>query len=165
MPEKVISGGFLVPSAAEVKVPTWADFQAAMAKISAAIKEINQNKQELWAAVNQFKRDPKADIHLEFRALRDAAFAAREQINGPRDNGEWTIWQCIGDHKARLDAIQSDAAKAFRAAIDETLDPLLKNGLEQAIQKVLAVENENKELKGELVALRAEIEELKNRIN
>lgn len=172
MPEKVIGGGFLVPGAAEVNVPSWKEFDEAIARLWQEFGYVNDNKQALWDAVNQFKRDPSADIYSEFRALRAAAFSAKEQIDGPRPEGQWTIWQCIEDHgkrldalARRLDAIQADASKAFRTVIEETLHPIFQYGLEQAIRKVMAVEEENKALKGELTALRKEIDELKAKIN
>ena len=177
MSEKVIGGGFLVPGAAEVEVPSWRDFKAAKTEFEAAIarlwKEIgyvNENKQAIWDAINKFKRDPAADIHSEFRALRDAAFSAKEQLNGPLPNDGWHVWKCIEvaaeERKAiakRLDSIQSDASKAFRTVIDETLHPIFQYGLDQAIRKVSAIENENSILKAEIAALRTEIDELKQR--
>ena len=174
---KVIGGGYLVPSAAEVDVPSWDDFNGARKEFEAAIgqlwekiKDINDNKQALWNAVNEFKRDPKADIYSEFRALRDAAFSAKEQLNGPIPNDGWHVWKCIEvaseERKAiarRLDSIQADAAKAFRTAIEETLHPIFQYGLEQSIREVVAVKEENKTLKEEIAALRAEIDELKSK--
>ena len=172
MPEKVIGGGFLVPGAAEVKVPSWKEFDEAIGRLWQEIGYVNKNKQELWDAVNQLKRDPVADIHSEFRALRDAAFSSKEQLDGPLPDDGWHVWKCIEvaaeERKAiakRLDSIQSDASKAFRTVIEETLHPIFQYGLEQAIQKVMAVKEENKALKEELTALRKEIDELKAKIN
>ena len=177
MPEKVIGGGFLVPGAAEVEVPSWRDFKAAKTEFEAAIarlwKEVgyvNENKQAIWDAINKFKRDPAADIHSEFQALRDAAFSSKEQLNGPLPNDGWHVWKCLEvaaeERKAiakRLDSIQSDAAKAFRTVIEETLHPVFQYGLEQSIREVMAVKEENKTLKEELASLRTEIAELKQR--
>ncbi len=175
MPEKVIGGGWVVPGAAEVEVPSHAEFESAKTEFRDAVARlwqefgyVNENKQALWDAVNQFKRDAAADIYSEFRALRDAAFSAKEQINGPRPEGQWTVWQCIEDHgkrldafAMRLDAIQADASKAFRTAIEETLHPVFQYGLEQTIREMMAVKEENKLLKEELAALRADVNKLK----
>ena len=176
MSEKVIKTGLAgragLFGGVEVEVPSWKEFDEAVARLWQEIGYVNKNKQELWDAVNQLKRDPAADIHSEFRALRDAAFSSKQQLNGPLPNDGWHVWKCIEvaaeERKAiakRLDSIQSDASKAFRSVIDETLHPIFQYGLEQAIQKVMAVEEENKTLKEELTALRKEIDELKAKIN
>ena len=97
----------------------------------------NENKQALWDAINQFKRDPAADICSEFRALRDAAFSARTQINGPQPDGKWTIWQCIGNHGERFDAID----KQFRELPDmvkETLRDVLLAQLQPLLDSAKA---------------------------
>ena len=59
---------------APARVPSWSDFCALRQRLEAS----EENKQALWDAVNQFKRDQGADIYSEFRALRDAAFTAMD---------------------------------------------------------------------------------------
>jgi hypothetical protein len=168
MPEKVIGGGRAVPRAAEVEVPSWREFNEKIERLWQEFGYVNANKQELWDAVNALKRNPSADIKAEFRTLCDAAFSAKEQIDGPRPEGRWTIWQCIEDHGKRLDAfdkrfeaIRSDAAKAFRGVIEETLHPIFQYGLEQTIREMMSVKEENKTLREELASLRAEVNKLK----
>lgn len=172
MPEKVIGGGFLVPGAAEVEVPSWKEFDEAIARLWKEIGYVNENKQALWDAVNQFKREPGADIYSEFRALRDAAFSAKEQLCGPLPNDGWHVWKCIEfaaeERKAiakRLDSIQSDAAKAFQSVIDETLRPVFQYGLDQAIRKLVELENENKALRSKIDAMDAQLKELETHIH
>lgn len=44
MPEKVIGGGFLVPGAAEVEVPSMAEFNEAIARLWQELGYFNENK-------------------------------------------------------------------------------------------------------------------------
>ena len=163
MPEKVIHGGRLIPGAAEVEVPSWVEFDSAIFELKQRLDLIrqefassNENKQALWDAVNQLKRDPVGDIYSEFRALRDAAFSAQTQINGPQPNGEWTIWQCIGNHGERFDAIDRhfrklpDMAKeALRDVLLSQLQPLL----DPAKANIDSLLNDNSDLKNTTSAL------------
>ena len=163
MPEKVIHGGRLIPGVAEVEVPSWVEFDSAIFELKQRLDLIrqefassNENKQALWDAVNQLKRDPAGDIYSEFRALRDAAFSAQTQINGPQPNGEWTIWQYIGNHGERLDAID----KKFRELPDmvkETLRDVLLSQLQPLLDSAKAnidsLLNDNSNLKNTTSAL------------
>ena len=129
---------------------------------------INDNKQALWAAVNEFKRDLGADIYSEFRALRDAAFSASEQINGPRPNGEWTIWQCIEDHGRRLDGLNDRLGAlpdVLRETVRETVRAELEPLLGPAVANIDAILEDNRKLREELAALRAEVSTLKTTSN
>ena len=171
MPEKAISGGWAVPGSVEVQVPSWKEFYEAVARLQQQIDKIIENKQALWDSVNQFKRDPAADIYSEFRALRDAAFTAYRQLNGPLTEDEWTAWKCIGVAGERLDAIdkrlnaiQSDAAKAFRSAIDETLHPIFQYGLDLAIRRLGEMETENKQLRSKIEEMDARLAEIEKRV-
>jgi prefoldin subunit 5 len=171
MPEKVIGGGRAVPGWVEVQVPSWKEFDEAIARLWQEIGYVNENKQALWDAVNQFKRDPAADIHSEFRALRDAAFSSKAQLNGPLPNDGWHVWKCLDvaaeERKAiakRLDSIHSDAAKAFRSVIDETLHPILQHGLDSAIRRLGELETENKRLQSTIEEMNAKITEIEKRV-
>ena len=171
MPEKAISGGWAVPGSVEVQVPSWKEFYEAVARLQQQIDKIIENKQALWDSVNQFKRDPAADIYSEFRALRDAAFTAYRQLNGPLPEDEWTAWKCIGVAGERLDAIdkrlnaiQSDAAKAFRSVIDETLHPIFQYGLDLAIRRLGEMETENKQLRSKIEEMDARLAEIEKRV-
>ena len=163
MPEKVIHGGRLIPGVAEVEVPSWVEFDSAIFELKQRLDLIrqefassNENKQALWDAVNQLKRDPAGDIYSEFRALRDAAFSAQTQINGPQPNGEWTIWQYIGNHGERLDAID----KKFRE-LPDMVKETLRDGLLSQLQPLLdsakanidSLLNDNSNLKNTTSAL------------
>jgi len=100
-----------------VEVPTWRE-------LSDQIGYINKNKQELWDVINQLKRDPSADIYSEFRALRDAAFSAKEQLNGPIPNNGWHVWKCIEVAGKRLDALEmrlGSLPEALRETVREAI--------------------------------------------
>lgn len=139
---------------------------------------INQNKQEIWNAINQLKRNPAADISSECRALREAAFSAQKQLNGPLPDDGWHVWKCIdvGGKRLdalekgldvlgkRLDAIQSDAARAFRGALDETLRPIFQYGLDQAIRRLVQLEDENRALHAEIREMETKLSRLETRI-
>lgn len=141
------------------------------------IAYINQNKQEIWNAINQLKRNPAADISSECRALCEAAFSAQKQLNGPLPDDGWHVWKCIdvGGKRLdaleqglkvlgkRLDAIQSDAARAFQSALDETLRPIFLYGLDQAIRRLVSLENENKVLRAEIRELEVKLSRLETR--
>lgn len=142
-------------------VPTWRE-------LFEQIGYINQNKQELWNVVNQLKRDPAADIFAEFRALRDAAFTAYRQLNGPLQEGEWTAWKCIEVAGKRLDALDKrlDALpdtmrETVRNAVLGALEPLVA----PAIANIGVILDDNRNLREELASLRAEVKELKSRIS
>ncbi len=176
--EKVISLR-RVPHVTEGKVPSWNDFMGARKEFEAAIgqlwekiKDIEDNKQALWNAVNEFKRDPKADIYAEFRALRDAAFSAKEQLNGPLPDDGWHVWKCIEvaaeerkDLAKQIDSIRSDASRAFRAVIDETLYPVFQYGLDQALRRLMELESENKRLQSTIDAMAVRLTEIEKRLD
>ncbi len=137
-------------------VPTWRE-------LFEQIGYINQNKQELWNVINQLKRDPAADISAEFRALRDAAFTAYRQLNGPLPEGEWTVWQCINlagkrldNLDKRLETLPNSLRETVREAVRAELSPLLS----PAAVNISAILDDNRKLREELAALRAKVDKL-----
>ena len=142
-------------------VPTWRE-------LFEQIGYINQNKQELWNVVNQLKRDPSADIYSEFRALRDAAFSAKEQLNGPIPNDGWHVWKCIEVAGKRLDALESRLGalpEALRETVRNAVRAELESLLGPAVANIGAILEDNRVLRNEIVALRAEVENLKSTTN
>ncbi len=142
-------------------VPTWRE-------LFEQIGYINQNKQELWNAVNQLKRDPAADILSEFRALRDAAFIAYRQLNGPLPEGEWTVWKCIEVAGKRRDALEMRLGilpDALRETVREAVRTELETLLGPAVANIGAILEDNQKLREEIDALRAEVENLKSTTN
>ena len=142
-------------------VPTWRE-------LFEQIGYINQNKQELWNVVNQLKRDPVADIYSEFRALRDAAFSAKEQLNGPIPNDGWHVWKCIEVAGKRLDALEmrlGTLPEALRETVREVVHAELEPLIGPAVANIGAILDDNQKLRDEIGALRTEIENLKSTTN
>ncbi len=142
-------------------VPTWRE-------LFEQIGYINQNKQELWNVVNQLKRDQAADISTEFRALRDAAFIAYRQLNGPLPEGEWTVWKCIEVAGKRLDTLEmrlGTLPEALRETVREAIRTELEPLLGPAVANISAILEDNQKLREEIDALRAEVENLKSTTN
>ncbi len=142
-------------------VPTWRE-------LFEQIGYINQNKQELWNVINQLKRDPAAGISAEFRALRDAAFTAYRQLNGPLPEGEWTVWKCIEVAGKRLDALEmrlGTLPEAVRETVREVVRAELEPLFGPAVANMGAILEENHKLREEIDALRAAVENLKSTTN
>ena len=153
MPEKVIGGGFLVPGAAEVNVPSWTEFKEAIDRLWQEFGYVNANKQELWDAINQLKGDPAADIQSELRRVRDAAYSAHDMAS--------SAGKRLDTVEKHVSSIQTDAKTAFRAVIDETLHPIFQYGLDQAIRRLMTLEEENRRLRSDLESLRSEVQRIR----
>lgn len=159
MPERVSKGVF----DGDAEVPSWAEFRNLMQRL----EKSEENKQALWNAVNQFKRNQGADIYAEFRALRDAAFTAYKQLNGPLPDGEWTAWKCIDVASKRLDALDQrlnslpDAMReTVRAAVSVELKPLF----ESVVKNLEGLLKDNGELKSKTDSLSNEVEHCHARV-
>ena len=162
MPEKVICSGFLVPGAAEVKVPSWKEFEEA--KTFAW-----QETQRIWRAVDQLTANPNQKptdaIDHEIRKVYDAILELERNV-WRAENGRTTLWSFTGGLRARIEPLEKrleDLPDAFRdtvrAAIRAELEPLLG----PAAANIGAILEDNRMLKEELAALRVEIDEMKNR--
>ena len=152
MPEKVSKGVW----DGDAEVPSWSEFCALRQRLS----ESEDNKQALWLAVNQLKRDQGADIYSEFRELRDAAFTAYKQLNGPLPDGEWTAWKCIEVAGKRLDALDqrlNALPDAMRETVREAVRAELKPLLESAITNLDGLLKGNGELSNKTVSLSNEV--------
>ena len=142
---------------ATVKIPSWSEFLALQQRLD----ESEENKQALWDAVNQFKRNPDADICSEFRALRDAAFTAYKQLNGPLPDDEWTAWKCIEVAGKRLDALDqrlNALPDAMREKVREAVRAELKPLFESAITNLDGLLKDNSELARKTSSLSNEVE-------
>ena len=140
-----------------VDVPSWEDFCALQKRFD----ESENNKQALWDAVNQFKRNPAADIYSEFRALRDAAYSAVRDIHGPLPNNGWHIWKCIGVAGNRLDALDQrlkELPDALRETVRESVRSELKTLIEPVMTNLDSILKDNGELKGKTSSLSNEVE-------
>ena len=183
MPEKVIGGGFLVPGAAEVSVPSWGEFNAAIAGLRQKIDSVNDNKQAIWDILDQFKEAPPHGTNTDFqREVRKIYEDIRElERNVWRKNpGEdrytlwecikaledhvWhegpnrtTLWQSVGRAHERLNSLPDALRDAVREAIRAELEPLL----DPAAANIGALLEDNRKLREELASLRAEVDKLK----
>ena len=159
MPEKVSKGVW----DGDAEVPSWSEFCALRQRLN----ESEDNKQALWLAVNQFKRDQGADIYAEFRALRDAAFTAYKQLNGPLPDGEWTAWKCIEVAGKRLDAVDQRLIAlpdAMRETVREAVRAELKPLFESAITNLDGLLKGNGELASKTASLSNEVERCRARV-
>ena len=97
MPEKVIHGGRLIPGAAEVEVPSWDEFNAAIARLWQKIDSVNDNKQAIWDVLDQFKEAPpngtNTDFQREVRKLYDKLQCLPESIG--RVNEIKDLWRAV----------------------------------------------------------------------
>ena len=159
MPEKVSKGVF----DGDAEVPSWSEF----CELKQRLDESEDNKQALWFAVNQFKRDQGADIYSEFRALRDAAFTAYRQLNGPLPDGEWTAWKCIEIAGKRLDALDqrlNALPDAMRETVREVVRAELKPLLESAMANIDCLLKGNGELASKSSSLSNDVERCRARV-
>lgn len=125
------------------------------------ISEINDDKQRIWNILDQFKPDPpfgtnkdgKNEHETIVRDFRNAALAATTDAAAAQK-----------EVKRRLDSIQSDATKAFRSVIDETLHPILQYGLDLAIRRLGEMETENKKLQSMIEEMDARFAEIEKRV-
>lgn len=164
MPEKVIGGGFLVPGAAEVKVPSWKEFDEAKSFVW-------QETQKIWRAVDQLTEHPNQEASSEYdKEIRKVFADIRElERNVWREEGGRTpLWNFVGGLRERLDALESrlgtlpDAlSETVREAVRAELEPLLK----PAAENIGAILEDNRKLREELAALRAEVNTLKTTSN
>lgn len=159
MPERVSKGVF----DGDAEVPSWSEFCALRQRLSVS----EDNKQALWNAVNQFKRNQGADIYAEFQALRDAAFTACKQLNGPLPDGEWTVWQCIEGAGKRLDALDqrlNALPDAMRETVREVISVELKPLFESVLANIDGLLKDNGELKSKTDSLSNEVERYRVRV-
>ncbi len=166
MPVKVSQGVF----GGDVNVPSWEEF---LDHLNVFRKE-KDNKEALWRAVNELKRNPAADIYSEFRALRDAAysavdaaFSAVRDIHGPLPNNGWHIWKCIEVAGKRLDALEQrlkelpdKLCKTVRESVRAELETLFKS-VKTNLDSIL---KDNGELKGKTSSLSHEVERCRVRV-
>jgi len=156
----VVSKGVLDGDA---EVPTWSEFCALRKRLEVS----EENKQSLWDAVNEFKRDPKKDIYTEFRELRDAAFTAYKQLNGPLPDGEWTAWKCIEVAGKRLDALDqrlNALPDAMRETMREAVSAELKPLFESVVKNLDGLLKDNGELASKTASLSNEVERCRARV-
>ena len=175
---KVIGGGYLVPSAAEVDVPSWDDFNGARKEFEAAIgqlwekiKDINDNKQAIWDILDQLKDAPPHGANTDYqREVRKIYEDIRElERNIWREEGGRTpLWNFVGGLRARIDALQSQLGElpdtlreTVHKAVHAVLDPLLGS----AATNIGAILDDNRKLKEEVASVREELTTLKNRLN
>ena len=154
---------FSVDDKESVTIPSWLEFCA----LEQRFKESEENKQALWDAINQFKRSQNADIYSEFRALRDAAFAAYRQLNGPLPDGEWTAWKCIGVAGKRLDALDqrlNALPESMREAVREAVRAELTTLVNSVITNLDSILKDNGELKSKTDSLSDEVEHWRVRV-
>lgn len=147
----------------DVYVPSWAEFQDHLN----AFRKENENKEALWRAVNELKLNPGEDIYSELRSLRDKAFAAYRQLNGPLPEGEWTAWKCIEVAGKRLDALEQRLnvlPDALRKAVSEAVRAELKTLIEPVITNLDSILKDNGELKGKTSSLSEEVERCRVRV-
>lgn len=147
----------------EATVPTWSEF----CDLRKRLDESEDNKEALWKAVNELKRNPGADIYSEFRELRDAAFTAYRQLNGPLPEGEWTAWKCIEVAGKRLDALDqrlNALPDALRETVREAVRAELKTLMESAITNLDSILKDNGELKSKTSSLSDEVERCRVRV-
>lgn len=147
----------------DAEVPTWSEFCALRQRLD----ESEENKQALWEAVNQFKRNQGEDIYAEFRKLRDAAFTAYEHLNGPLPDGRWTAWKCIDVHGKRLDALDqrlNALPDAMREIVREAVSAELKPLIESAITNLDGLLKDNGELASKAASLSNEVERCRARV-
>ncbi len=159
MPVKVSQGVF----GGDVKVPSWDEF---LDHLNAFRKE-KDNKEALWRAVNELKRNPGADIYSEFRELRDAAFSAVRDIHGPLPNNGWHIWKCIEDAGKRLNALERrlDALPdAMRETVREAVCAELKPLFESVVKNLDGLLKGNCELTSKTGSLSNEVERCRVRV-
>lgn len=162
--EKVSRPGFNIFPAL---VPSWEEFCA----LRKSLGDSENNKQELWDAINQLKQNPAADINSECRALRDAAFAASRQLNGPLPDGKWTVWQCIEDAKKRLKKLDQRLDERLNALPDalcgtvrEAVRAELKTLIESVITNLDSILKDNGELKDKTSSLSDEVKHWRDRV-
>ena len=147
----------------DAEVPTWSEF----CDLRQRLDESEENKQALWEAVNQFKLNQGADIYAECRALRDAAFTARNHLIGPVPDGKWTVWECIVDHGKRLDALDqrlNALPDAMREIVREAVSAELKPLIESAITNLDGLLKDNGELASKAASLSNEVERCRARV-
>ena len=167
MPKKVISGGWAIPGAAEVKVPSWKEFDEAIARLWQEIGYVNDNKQAIWDILDQLKEAPPRGTNTEYqREVRKIYEDIRElERNVWREEGGRTpLWNFVGGLRERLDALESrlgtlpDAlSETVREAVRAELEPLLK----PAAENIGAILEDNRKLREEIASLRAEVDNLK----
>jgi len=159
MPVRVSQGVF----GGAVDVPSWAEFQ----DLLNAFRKENENKEALWRAVNELKLNPGEDINSELRSLRDKAFTAYRQLNGPLPKGEWTAWKCIEVAGKRLDALDQ-RLNALPDALRETVRGVVRAELKTLFESVVAnldsILKDNGELKGKTSSLSHEVERCRVRV-
>lgn len=148
-----------------VNILTASDVQSivddSLSELKNKIFEINDDKLRIWKILDQFKPDPpfgtnkdgKNEHETIVRDFRNAALAASTDAATARK-----------EVKRRLDSIQSDAAKAFRSVIDETLHPILQFGLDLAIRRLGEMETENKQLRSKIEEMDARLAEIEKRV-
>ncbi len=147
----------------DVYVPSWDDFQD---HLNAFHKE-NENKEALWRAINELKLNPGEDIYSELRSLRDKAFTAYKQLNGPLPKGEWTAWKCIEVAGKRLDALDQRLnviPDAVREAVREAVRAELTTLVNSVITNLDSILKDNGELKSKTDTLSNEVERCRVRV-
>ena len=143
-----------------VEIPSWSEFCDLR-------RRLKNTEETLWDAINQFKRSQSADIYSEFRALRDAAFNAYKQLNGPLPKGEWTAWECIEVARKRLDALDqrlNALPESMREAVRETVGAELKTLIESVITNFDSILKDNGELKSKTDTLSNDVERCRVRV-
>ena len=148
-----------------VNILTASDVQSivddCLSELKNRIFEINDDKLRIWKILDQFKPDPpfgtnkdgKNEHEKIVRDFRDAALAASTDAATARK-----------EVKRRLDTIQSDAAKAFRSVIDETLRPILQYGLDLTFRRLGELKTENKKLLLKIEEMETKITAIENRV-
>lgn len=150
MSEKVISGGFLVPGAFEVEVPTIAEFDQRIDEIKNEIRCIQRDIGRigeitgLWRAIDQLTQSPNQPAISQYdREIRKIYDDIREL-----ERNVWRLSNRLPDF----------LRNTVREAVQAELKPLL--GL--AATNIGSILEDNHKLRGELDSLRAEITELKS---
>ena len=164
MPEKVIGGGFLVPGAAEVKVPSWKEFEEA--KTFAW-----QETQRIWRAVDQLTANPNQKpedaIDHEIRKVYDAILELERNV-WREEEGRTTLWSFTGGLRARIEPLEKrlgDLPDALRGTVRDAIRAELEPLLGPAAANIGAILEDNRKLREELAALRADVDKLKNSSN
>ena len=187
MPEKVIGGGFLVPGAAEVEVPSMTEFTEAIARLWQELGYINENKQAIWDILDQFKEAPPNGTNTDFQRIvrkiyediRDLErnvwrknpgeerYTLWECIKALEDHvwhegeGRTTLWQSVGRAHERLNSLPDALRETVRESVRAELEPLLG----PAAVNIGAILEDNRALREELVSLRGKVDKLEAAIH
>lgn len=134
------------------------------------ISYINENKQEIWNLLDQFKEKPPNGTNTAFqREVRKINEDIRELERNVwrKEDGRPTLWNFVGSLRTRLDTLEdrlSTLPDAVKSSLREAINAELGQLLEPAVSNITSILEDNRKLREQLVTLRSEIKELRSRI-